>query len=103
MPTAIRNSFGVTFTAEYETRGGVVYWVPKGNPAPLDACQEYNIPHDVTKQSAALKKYTDRVVRDYRAARRNHVPSDEEMFEMRAAFGAGTTVVDVLTGKKVRV
>ena len=37
----------------------------------------------------------------YRAARRTS--SAEEMAEMRAAFGEGTTVVDVLTGEKIRL
>ena len=35
----------------------------------------------------------------YRAARR--APSAAEMAEMRAAFGEGSTVVDVLTGEKI--
>ena len=30
-------------------------------------------------------------------------PSDEEMHEMRSAFGAGTTVVDVLSGRRYAV
>jgi len=29
--------------------------------------------------------------------------SDEEMFEMRAAFGEGATVVNILTGEKVKL
>lgn len=37
----------------------------------------------------------------YRAARR--APSAEEMAEMRAAFGEGATVVDVLTGEKIQL
>ena len=37
----------------------------------------------------------------YRAARRP--PSAEEMAEMRAAFGEGTRVVDVLTGEKIQL
>lgn len=40
---------------------------------------------------AALKGY---------ASRR---PSEDEMHEMRAAFGVGTTVVDVLTGRRYAV
>ena len=36
--------------------------------------------------------------------RRNYTgPSEEELFEMRAAFGTDTTVVDVLTGKKIKL
>ena len=30
-------------------------------------------------------------------------PSDEEIIEMRAAFGEGTTVIDVLTGKEIQL
>jgi hypothetical protein len=30
----------------------------------------------------------------------NHVPSSEELFEMRAAFGEGAEVVNVLTGRR---
>ena len=30
-------------------------------------------------------------------------PSEEELFEMRAAYGKGTTVVDVITGKKIKL
>ena len=39
----------------------------------------------------AMKGYTDRQ------------PSDEEMHEMRSAFGSGATVVDVLTGRRYAV
>lgn len=30
-------------------------------------------------------------------------PSEEDLFEMRAAYGKGTTVVDVIAGKKIRL
>ena len=30
-------------------------------------------------------------------------PSKEELFEMKAAFGEGTTVVDVITGKTIQL
>jgi hypothetical protein len=39
----------------------------------------------------------------YREEQANHVPDEEEMFEMRAAFGEGATVVNVITGKKVKL
>lgn len=42
-------------------------------------------------------------IESYREMRRNYVPSDEELFEMRAAFGEGSTVVDVITGKAIRL
>lgn len=30
-------------------------------------------------------------------------PSDEEMYEMRAAFGAGAVIVDIITGKEIKL
>lgn len=38
---------------------------------------------------------------EYRAQRR--APSAEELAEMRATFGEGATVVDVLTGEKIKL
>lgn len=38
----------------------------------------------------------------YRRQQANHEPSEEEKFEMRAAFGPGQTVVNVISGRKYR-
>lgn len=40
-------------------------------------------------------------IEEYRRTRRP--PSAEELAEMRAAFGAGAVVVDVLTGEKIKL
>jgi len=40
---------------------------------------------------------------DARERMSNHVPTEEEKYEMRAAFGEGATVVNVITGKKYEV
>lgn len=47
--------------------------------------------------SAAYAEEAHRDVQAYRA--RECAPSDEELAEMRAAFGPGTTVVNVFTGR----
>ena len=40
----------------------------------------------------------------FEAYRANYTgPSEEELFEMRAAYGRGTTVVDVITGRKIKL
>ena len=49
----------------------------------------------------ARDEETANVIEDYRASYTG--PSEEEMFEMRAAFGTGTTVVDIFTGKKIKL
>lgn len=44
-------------------------------------------------------RQTDAFLADYRKRMENYVHSDEEMFEMRAAFGPGAKVVNAITGK----
>lgn len=40
---------------------------------------------------------------EYRENMKDYEPSDEEMFEMRSAFGEGETVVNVFTGKEIQL
>ena len=51
---------------------------------------------------AAYERETEAFLADYRKRMANHVPSEEEQFEMRAAFGPGVEVVNVITGRKHR-
>lgn len=50
---------------------------------------------------AARAKETERTLADYRANSRGC--SSEEKAEMRAAFGSGETVVNILTGERIRL
>jgi hypothetical protein len=45
----------------------------------------------------------ERIMDEYRAFMATYVPTAEERYEMMAAFGAGTKVVNVITGKVTRV
>ena len=36
----------------------------------------------------------------YKEQMKNHVPSEEEIWEMQAAFGKGTKVINVITGQE---
>lgn len=56
---------------------------------------------NVEATRAARAKETAKVIEAYRASCTG--PSEEGLFEMRAAFGTGTTVVDIFTGKKIRL
>ena len=49
----------------------------------------------------AREEYVMKEVAEY--IERNYKPSEEEKAEMRNAFGPGTTVVNVLTGKKTKL
>jgi hypothetical protein len=94
---------GQTFTADAYTSDGKV-WRWKSNDAvvPLDAAKDYGIPVDWAAQAKARADEVDAVVKAYREANQGEV-SDEQRSEMRAAFGAGTTVVNVITGRRTRV
>lgn len=52
--------------------------------------------------AAARSKQDSEYIAQYKA-QQSSKPSAEELYEMRAAFGAGTTVVDVISGKAVQL
>ena len=56
---------------------------------------------NVEATRAARDEETAKVIEAYKASYTG--PSEEEMFEMRAAFGTGTKVVDIFTGKKIKL
>ena len=56
---------------------------------------------NIEETRAARDEETAKVIEAYRASCTG--PREEEMFEMRAAFGTGTTVVDIFTGKKIKL
>ena len=56
---------------------------------------------NVEATRAARDEETAKVIEAYRASCTG--PSEEDLFEMRAAYGKGTTVVDIFTGKKIKL
>ena len=58
---------------------------------------------DAEATRAAREEETAAFFEGYRKANRNRRRSAEELHEMRAAFGTGTTVVDIITGERVRL
>ena len=56
---------------------------------------------DSAATQAARAAEVEADLESYRASRK--APSAEEIAEMRAAFGAGTKVVDVITGKEIQL
>ena len=82
--------------------GGGAFWNSNGNYLPSD-CAEIlsytDFPFSLEETNRARKEQTAAFLEDYR--KRSHTPSEEKKAEMRAAFGRGTTVVDVLSGQKI--
>lgn len=56
---------------------------------------------NVEETEAARAAEVSADLAEYRASRQE--PSEEELMEMQAAFGAGTTVVDVLSGRQIKL
>lgn len=51
----------------------------------------------------ALDKENREFLEEYRKQQENHELSQEELFEMRAVFGEGEIVMDVITGKEIKL
>lgn len=98
---------------EFES-DGAMKWKSNGSYLPEECAQAMKY-IDITKASVQQKRYLlnasieatregelreiEEFARKYRETMKNHVPSDEEMYEMRSAFEPGTKVVNVLTGQ----
>ena len=83
---------------------GGAFWNKSGNYLPAD-CAEIlsytDFPFSLEETNRAREAQTAAFLEDYR---KNYTgPSAEERAEMKAAFGEGTTVVDIITGKKINL
>jgi hypothetical protein len=81
--------------------GAVRRWKSNGRVIPPDVYKDAGLTCSAAHESA-YRKETDAFLADYRKRMANHVPSAEEAFEMRAAFGPDVEVVNVLTGRRYR-
>jgi hypothetical protein len=55
----------------------------------------------MTKAKKTKKQSAAEWLEEYRRMEANRAPDPEEMFEMRAAFGPGVKVVNVITGRTI--
>ena len=85
---------------------GVVRWNSNGQVPPADVLAvwaEQGFTFDRAASTAAREADTAKFVAEYRRREARRVVSAEERAEMRAAFGPGTVVVNVITGRRTRV
>ena len=81
---------------------GAAKWISSGNYLPADVVEKltfagadfFSAEATAAKREAQTAAFLDSYRRNYKG------PSEEEKAEMRAAFGEGATVVNVVTGKK---
>lgn len=86
----------------------VVRWKTNNTVPPEDILEEMFVDGVLDEEQIRYAKMVrDREVTisitKYREHMKNHVHSDEEMFEMRAAFGEGTEVVNAITGQVTKL
>lgn len=69
-----------------------------------DVLEKVAMVSDEIDIQATRQAYAEEVAADIKAYRENYAPpSREELLEMQAAFGIGTTVVDILTGTEIQL
>ena len=85
---------------------GVVRWTSNNRVMPKD-CREilsHTAYRDLFSEEASRAAEDAETAASLESYRKNYTgPSEEEKAEMRAAFGTGSTVVDVITGKQIRL
>ena len=72
-------------------------------PEICEKCEYLGIEFDAEETEIAREYACKESIARYKAAQKNRKPSEEELYEMRAAFGTGKTIVDVITGKTIRL
>lgn len=92
---------------EFTVENGAAMW-ECGNYLPMDCLAavingKYGYLIDVDEHERLLDKQQSESIRRYKDRMKNHVYSEEELYEMRAAFGEGVEVVDALSGNKIRL
>ena len=84
--------------------GGGAFWNKSGNYLPAD-CAEIlsytDFPFSLEETNRAREAQTAAFLENYRSHYTG--PSAEERSEMQAAFGTGATVVDVISGERIRL
>lgn len=85
----------------YKDDSGIWRWKSNNRIPFTDMLKAWNLDDETIHKCEKTRDIEDEAfLNEYKKTMENHVPSDEEMYEMRAAYGPGTTVVNVVTGKK---
>lgn len=95
----------IKFFEDAEVINGICKW-KMGNFPPTDILEFWHYLGYEFDYEATLKAREEddaKFIAAYRKRMANHVPSGEELYEMQAAFGKGTTVVDVISGRKYKI
>lgn len=83
---------------------GAASWKSNGRALPSDCSEKLSwTTLDFSIEATAAKR-DEETTRSLESYRRNYTgPTAEERMEMEAAFGKGTTVVDIISGERIRL
>jgi hypothetical protein len=92
----------------YYVKDNAFVWVTSGNLVPTDILELLHAAKQITDDqlTKALEQYdiiTTKELAAYRQQMSKRQYSQEDLGEMRAAFGKGTVVVNAITGKRVKL
>ena len=79
---------------------GAIKWNSSGNYLPDDCCEKLEYAgFEFSREATAAKRDAQqrKSLEEYRAYRKENGYSEEELAEMRAAFGAGERMMDIFT------
>lgn len=85
---------------------GVATWASNGNAIPEECVEKAvygGLAINVELTRKVRDEQTEKSLAEYRERMKNHVYSEEELYEMRAAFGEGAVVVDAITGRRIQL
>lgn len=94
------------FYTDASVEEGVVRWTNVGRVPPAELLQLWafcNCPFDYSKSVVTLDHDTQVFLKDARERDKGREVTGEELSELRANFEPGTTVVDVITGRKIKL
>jgi len=81
--------------------GGGAFWSSNGRYLPEEQAiilSKTDFPFSIEETNRAREAQNESFLQNY-----HHETTVEERYEMQTAFGAGTTVTNVLTGERIRV
>lgn len=88
----------------YKDEHGCHRWKSNNQYPPDEVLTDAGISREERRRCGMLRMaQSAKFMEEYRRARRGRPRSAEEMFEMQAAFGPGETVVDVITGERIKL
>lgn len=94
---------GHTFKSEaYVGPRGEIRWKSNNRCVPADVFRDYGM-EEPAVQAEIRDAELNTFLKAYVEANQNREYTAEEKFEMRSAFGEGAEVVNVVTGKKVKL